>query len=66
MEHVFEEFGIDEPSALTRIGVLGFVAFAEAATGEWVDQPSVSRSEFVALVVATLSNTLAELVKEGA
>lgn len=51
--------GIRRPNALQKIGLTGWIAFAEAAADEWVQTSRVSRKDFVNLLIETLDHQVA-------
>lgn len=57
-DYIFAHTRIKEPTPLERIALSGWLAFAEVATGEWVDQKSVSRGAFVEFALGSLGKLL--------
>ena len=58
LERVTQLTGIDRPTELQRLSLIGWLAFAEAAAGEWVQGSTVSEAAFVDLLIESLNAQL--------
>lgn len=54
LEQIVVMTGIGELQPLAKLSLRGWIALVETATAEWIDEPAVSREEFINFIVATL------------
>lgn len=65
LDRVLQLIGIRRPTAVQKLRLVGWIAFAEAATDEWVQMSRVSRTEFVDLLIDTLNHQAAQFRARG-